>query len=489
MLLKNLIGEDAEKFADLQVRAISRDSKACKKGDVYFCLTADKQKAQQRCAEAFSNGAEIVVSNFQFEGCNCVKVEDVRERFSTACKRFYDNACDKMKMIAICGTNGKTSTSHIVAEMLRRNGKKVGVIGTSGVFYNGKQKECPLTTPDADFLHETFKEMSEDGVECVVMEVSAHAVDQKRVSGITFDVGVLTNITQDHLDYFDTMENYQKTKLSFFNKKNVKKAIVCVDDKRARQLLFHTNIPIVTYGLENPADVFAINVDCSLSGTKFVANVNDSIVGVTTNLVGDYNVYNSLASLAVCQELGLSEKQLADGLNYINPVEGRFNVIKVEDKFAVIDFAHSPDGLYNVLSAAKKMTEGRVFVVFGCGGNRDKTKRPQMGQMAEKLADFVCLTDDNPRLEASYEIISDIEQGMAKPHFVEPNRPKAIRKMLDFARTGDVVIIAGKGAEKYQEIGTVKHPYNDFEEVYKYCRDKKFKSLKNQSKKDEEKIL
>ncbi|MBP3619959.1 MAG: UDP-N-acetylmuramoyl-L-alanyl-D-glutamate--2,6-diaminopimelate ligase [Clostridia bacterium] len=484
MVLKQILSnENLSNFENLEVEGVRQNSQECQGGDIYFSLSKDRAKSLQRCQEALKNGASVVVSEFDCGVKESIKVEDVRDCFAKASKQFYGNACDKMQMIAISGTNGKTSTSHIVGEILRRNGKRVGIIGTSGVFYNGKTKECPLTTPDADFLHKTFKEMYDDGVECVVMEVSAHAIDQKRINGINFDLGVLTNITQDHLDYFKTMEEYEKTKLSFFNKKHIKKAVVCVDDERARKLLYKTNVPISTYGLEYPSDCFAVNVDCGLAGSKFVANVNDAIVNVRSSLVGDYNVYNTLAALLVCQELGLSEKQLSDGMNCISPVEGRFNVINVDGKYAVIDFAHSPDGMFNVLKAARKMTDKKIFVVFGCGGNRDKGKRPQMGKVAEQLADYVCLTNDNPRLESAQDIVGDIEAGMEKPHFVELNRAKAIRKMLDFAREGDVVIIAGKGAEKYQEIGTKKYPYNDFDEVYKYCRDKKFKSLSQEKEK------
>lgn len=455
---------------------ITRDSKTAKKGDVYFCLSKDSTKAKERCEEAKQKGA-IVVS--EFDGSD-VKVEDVRDSFARACKVFYDNACDDLKIVGITGTNGKTTTSRVVAEMLKRNGKNVGVIGTSGVFFNGKHFECPLTTPDADFLHKTFYDMRNEGVEYVVMEVSAHAIDQKRINGINFEIGVLTNVTQDHLDYFQNFETYENTKLSFISKDHIKMAIVCADDISARKLIDYCDVPLLSYGLYSPCDSFAVNVCCTMDGTRFAANVCDSILDIKTNLVGEYNVYNSLAALQVCQCLGLAEQELARGLNFINPVEGRFNVINFTGRYVVIDYAHSPDSMKNVLQTAKKLTDKKVYVVFGCGGNRDKTKRSIMGSMAETYADFVCLTDDNPRLEKSEDIIADIESGMTKPHYVEPDRYKAIVKMINYARPGDIIVVAGKGAEKYQEIGTEKVPYNDFDAVYQYFKD--LDPIKNRGK-------
>ncbi len=465
MILNELIDFVGE-YGELEITGISHNHNTVQIGEIYFCFSEDKNQAKSCVLTALKNGAVVAYSKFNFNLLRTIKIKNVRGEFAKACYNFYGRACDDLKIIGITGTNGKTTTSYIIGEMLKRNGKKVGIIGTSGVFYNGKTFDCPLTTPDADFLHKTFKDMRDDGVEYVIMEVSAHAIQQKRIEGIKFEIGVITNITQDHLDYFKTFENYENVKLSFFKKKFMKKAVLCADDCSVKKLFNTIKIPYKTYGLNNPADTFGIDIYCSINGSHFVANVYDSVVEIKTNLVGNYNVYNALAGLTVCKMLGLSDKELALGLNFINPVEGRFNVINVDGKYVVIDFAHSPDSLMNVLSVARKLTEKRVFVVFGCGGNRDKTKRAKMGEIAEKLADFVCLTDDNPRLENSLDIITDIEKGMKKNHFVEIDRKKAIKKMISLAMPGDIVIIAGKGAEKYQEIGSIKYPYNDFDVIF-----------------------
>ena len=459
-----------ENLQNKDFRSISRDSRTVERGDVYFCLSDDEKLSKQRCDEALKKGATLAVSNFDVLP-NVLKVEDARDVFANACKLCYDRACDKMKLIGVTGTNGKTTTTHIIAEMLARNGKKVGLIGTNGVKYDGKTLDSPLTTPDADFLHKTFFDMQNSGVEYVVMEVSAHALAQKRVDGIKFDVGVLTNVTQDHLDYFKSFENYERAKFDFFTKEHIKQAVVCLDDKTGQKLVQQLEVPVLTYGLVSPSDTFAIDVCCSMNGSHFVGNVCDKIVEIKTNLVGQYNVLNSLAALTVCHCLGLGENELARGLNFVNPVEGRFNVVNFNGKHIVIDYAHSPDSLKNVLQTARSLTNKNVYVVFGCGGNRDKLKRPLMGRIAETNADYVCLTDDNPRLEKSLDIISDIEKGMNKPHMVEPNRASAIRKMIDFAQKDDIIVIAGKGAEKYQEIGTQKFAYNDFDAIYSYFKE------------------
>ncbi len=456
--------------------SISKDCEAVKAGDLFFCLTQDIDKAEKRCKIAHKNGA-TVIGEFAF--CD-FKVKDARREFAQTCKTYYENASDDLKIIGITGTNGKTTTSYVVAEMLKRNGKKVGIIGTSGVFFDGKMLDCPLTTPDADFLHKTFYQMREAGVEYVVMEVSAHAIDQKRIDGINFEIGVLTNITQDHLDYFGNFESYEQTKLRFMTKEHIKMGIVCADDPSAAKLIESADFPILSYGINSPSDAFAINIECSMQDTRFIGNICDCVVDVKTNLIGKHNVFNCLASLQVCQCLGLNEKELACGLNFINPVEGRFNVVNFTGRYVVIDFAHSPDSLKNVLQTAKSLTDKKVYVIFGCGGNRDRTKRAKMGEIAEKYADYVCLTDDNPRLEKSEDIIADIEEGMKKPHFVVQNRSEAIRKMISIARAGDIIVVAGKGAEKYQEIGTEKIPYNDFDAVYQFFKD--LDPLKNRGK-------
>ncbi len=472
MLLRNILDEKIgavqfkEGLLEKKIEKICRDHRDVQEGDVFFCLSADEEKAKDFCKQAEERGASVVISQFELMYENAICVDDVREVFAHACANYYDRACDELRIIGVTGTNGKTTITHLVASVLNKYGKKAAVIGTNGVFFDGKAYECPLTTPDADFLHKTFFELRNKGAEFVVMEVSAHAIEQKRINGINFEIGVLTNITQDHLDYFKTFENYKNTKLKFLSKQHVCQCVICVDDIESRNALHACDVPVLTYGIKNPSDVFAIDLCCTMDGAHFVANVCDSVMEIKTNLIGQYNVENALATLAVCKLLGLDEKQLCEGLGYVLPAEGRFNVINFSGKYVVIDFAHSPDGLEKVLQTAKQLAEGKVFVVFGCGGNRDKLKRSKMGEIAEKLADVVCLTDDNPRFEKSEDIIADIETGMKSAHFVVPRRAEAICKMIESAAVGDIIVVAGKGAEKFQEVNGQKYPFNDFDVVY-----------------------
>lgn len=473
MLLKDIIKQPFKKaeLQNIDIVGVSRDSRQVKANELFYCFSLDQEEALKQCQQALQAKAAAVVCQLPLNLPNCIAAKDVRSEFANACANFYHRACDKLKIIGVTGTNGKTTTTYIIAQILQRNGFKSAVIGTNGVFYNGKVLPCPLTTPDADFLHKTFDVFVKEGVEYVIMEVSAHAIAQKRIDGIKFEIGVLTNITQDHLDYFKTFAAYQKTKLEFLNSIYIKTAVVCADDKSCKSVLNFVNIPMITYGLANPCDAFAMDMCFSIEGTHFLANVNDHVFKVKTNLVGKYNVQNCLAALCVCQKLGLNEKQMQNGLAYMYPVEGRFNVINFTGKFVVIDFAHTPDGLKNVLTTAKSLTNKKVHVVFGCGGNRDKDKRHKMGAIAEKYADSVCLTNDNPRFENPLDIFADIQSGMKKQHFLQPDRMLAIKETLSRAEAGDIIVVAGKGAEKYQEIDGIKTPYNDFDAVYNIFKD------------------
>lgn len=529
--IKNI--EKFELLADFQVKKIEKNHKFLKSGGVYFCLIEDKILARQRCAEALKKHPKIVVSafhrdelfdersqddfsfeseknqnekrvlvkydrseTFQKDKTAFVCVSDVRKCFALSNKLLYHGACDKMKIVGVTGTNGKTSTSFVIAEILEMCGKKVGVIGTNGVYICEKKYPCQMTTPDADFLHKTFLKMWKTGVEYVVMEVSAHAIDQRRICGINFDVGVLTNITLDHLDYFHTFEKYTKTKLDFFKNFDVKFGVFCFDDQ---SVSFHKNefkLPYVSYGTTKKCDYFAKNIAFELEKTEFLLQkkffdkdydcesdqINSKKIGlknkenihqndnfeqikISTKLIGKFNVLNVLASIAVCEKLGLKLPEIKNALEKISPIEGRCNVLKCMGKTVVIDFAHTPDGLENLLKTIKAVCDGKVFLVFGCGGNRDKSKRKIMGEITNAYADEICLTNDNPRDEDSQKIVEQIERGVSKDHFVELDRKKAIKKMIGLAREKDVVVIAGKGAENYQEIRGKKKKYSDFEVV------------------------
>lgn len=336
---------------------------------------------------------------------------------------------------------------------------------------DGEFIDTGFTTPDPDILHSIFQNMQKQGVEYVVMEVSAHALALEKMEGIKFDVAVLTNISQDHLDFFGTMENYEKAKYKLFSLSRSRFGVVCADGVNMNKFMKACQIPVCSYGINSPSDVFAIDIKQSLQGSEFICNCNDEVMIVKTPLAGEFNVQNALAAISTCSALGIEKEVILRELKYAPMVDGRFNVLSGEGKRVVVDFAHTPDGLEKIIKNVRALTEGRVITVFGCGGNRDSSKRPIMGKIATSLSDQVVFTSDNPRFEEPMDIIKDIEKGAVVNNYViQPDRRKAIAMALDAAKENDTVIIAGKGAEKYQDIKGEKHPYDDYSEVYNYFR-------------------
>lgn len=473
MLLKDLVSEVDIKLDEFQeeieIKNIEISLENVKKGDLFFDLKGD-----QNINKAIDKGASFVIKygkKNKSEGKRVFIHSDPRRLFALLSKKLCWNACDKLKIIGITGTNGKTSITKLVADILKSVGKKVGTIGTMGCEFLGRHIETGFTTPDPNLLHSLFLKMYRSGVEYVVMEVSAHSIFLKKLEGIRFEILALTNITQDHLDFFGSMENYASTKLSFFKKEHAKQGVICIDDPFALRLLGKTDIPLITYGVENPSDIFAIDMQSEFSGSEFICNCLDEVFRIDTRLVGDYNILNCLCAIAVARLLGVEIDDIVDGVASSQPESGRFNIISFSGINVVIDYAHTPDGLEKILQTAKPLCKGKLNLLFGCGGNRDTLKRPIMGGISESYADKVFLTSDNPRFEDPLQIIRDIECGMSKQnHEVCVDRKIAIYTALSNCNEGDCLIIAGKGAEKYQDIKGQKFAYSDFDEIFKFFR-------------------
>lgn len=472
MLLNDLIGDDGEIVGDknVEINSLTFKSAEVKKGSLYFCLKGENFDGHNFAREVSSLGASaIVVEKLQQVNIPQVLVKNTRSALSKFCAKFYQNPEKSLKFIGITGTNGKTTSTFIIKSILKEAGYKVGVIGTQGKFINGRSYKTNLTTPDPTELFATLRKMVDMKVDYVVMEASAHAIYLNKLDGITFEVGVITNITQDHLDFFNTMKHYEKTKISFLNSKHVKTAVVNIDDSRIRNNLSKINVPTISYGLNNPSDVFALDIEKSLSCSKFVVNALDSVFKVECNLVGQFNVYNILAGISTCYALGVNEKTIIRGLKKVKAPLGRFSVINLsKDITVIIDFAHTPDGMENVLKTIKDVYFEKLICVFGCGGNRDTGKRSIMGSIAEKYSNYVVITSDNPRFEDPSKILDDIEKGMKKDNHIKiVDRREAIKYALTLVQDGGVIALLGKGAELYQDINGVKTPYNDFEEIEK----------------------
>lgn len=477
MILKNVLKDITfvadEKLLGENVSGIEIDSRKVKSGDVFVALVGEKSDGNLFISQALENGAVAVVTDSKnTKGKNVVYVSSCRKAYSIMCKNFFDRCCDKLKIVAVTGTNGKTTTTSLIAEILRYNNIKTGLIGTLGA---GEDKDSLVdtgfTTPDPFILHKLFKQMFEDGCKWVIMEASAHSLALDKLEGITFEMGVLTNITEDHLDYFGDMQTYANAKMKLFESGRVKLGIICGDDELSVQKSMLSQVPTIFYGTKDFNDVKATHIKSTFAGSCFDCNYLGKTQKIETSLVGNYNIQNTLASIAVTRSLGLNESQVFRGVKTLTMVEGRFNVIKIntgkKQTNVVIDYAHTPDGLENVLKTAKSLSNAPLVVVFGCGGNRDKLKRPIMGEIASKYADYVVLTSDNPRYENPLDIIGQIKQGVKGECEVIENRSQAIRKTINKFDDGQTIVIAGKGGEKYQEINGEKFSFNDFNEVQK----------------------
>lgn len=466
-LIKNLeakvIGE-----TNLDILDITYNSKKVKKGSLFVCLCGENSDGHDFAKDAERNGAAAILCEKQVQvNIPQIIVSSTRKALSKVFSCFYDNPQNKLKIIGLTGTNGKTTTSFLIKSILEESGKKVGLIGTQGAFIGKQFFQTGLTTPDPQLLFKLLKQMVDFGVEYVVMEVSAHALALDKTEGIVFEVGVLTNLTQDHLDFFKTMENYKRAKFKLFEENKIKSAVLNFDDEFGRKLAETITVPFLSYSLNNPSDVFAAKIGNKNGKNKFIVNILDNVFDVESNLIGEFNIYNSLAAASVAAMLGCSTKQIKNGLERLLGVEGRLNRFNLSNGVvAFIDFAHTPDGIEKALNAIRELKFKQIITVFGCSGNRDKDKRHKMGQIAEKLSDYVVLTTDNPRFENPELILDDIEIGMEKTaHTRFVSREQAIGFALTLAKKGDCVAILGKGAETYQDINGVNVPYSDFEVV------------------------
>lgn len=478
-----------EKFDDFEINGIKIDSRLVEKGDVFIALSGENFDGNDYIEKAFEKGAICAISDKDYQDKRVIKVENSRSAYAIMSKNFFDKACDRLRIIAITGTNGKTTTSNLCADILRKSGYKVGVIGTLGAKIDGDFKETGFTTPDPFLLHSILKNMSEKSVDFVVMEASAHALALNKLDGIKFEVGLITNITEDHLDFFGDMDSYADAKFKLFEKGRTVLGIYCDDKDYIDRLKEKSGVRLLSYGFNDSCDFQGKIIKKNFHSSRFVCkDYKNKAFAIETNLQGQFNIENALASIAICRSLGISYYNIIDAFKEIQPVEGRFNIIKNGNVNIVVDFAHTPDGLEKVLETAVELAEGKVVAIFGCGGNRDSLKRPIMGKIASKYADEIILTCDNPRYEDPMKIIEDIAKGISGlPYRIIQNRRKAIEFALNHYKNNETIIIAGKGAERYQEIEGVKYPYNDFEVINEFISKEKelLKNRETPSKKNE----
>lgn len=464
-LIKDLECEKLTEDKDVEISGLATDPDMVSEGDLFIAYKGANFDLNEHIQTAIKNGAVAVVcERNEVEYLPCAVVKDGRRAVARLARSFYGYADKKLKIIAVTGTNGKTTTCHMLKSIFDENGNKTAIVGTLGIAYGDIFIAPELTTPDPICMHGIFADMVASGVEYVFMEVSAHALYFDKLLGVHFNAGVFTNCTQDHLDFFNDMQSYENAKLKLFEGDLCERMIVNADDNLGAKII-KSKKNVITYGLENPSDCFAVNIVDGLSGSSFVINLFDELYDVSLNMPAKCNVYNALAAATCARVLGVKLEVIAKGLSNLKSVSGRLErVAKYNGGQVFVDFAHTPDGLEKSLSSLKELCKGNLYCVFGCGGNRDRGKRPLMGEIAARIADFVVITSDNPRYEDPYSIISQIEEGVRKvkgKYVAVTDREIAIEYSLNLLEKDDILLIAGKGGENYQEIMGVKHSYND----------------------------
>ena len=495
-LIEYLDYKDLINFKNIDITGISYNSKTTKKGDIFICLVGEHTDGHEYAQSAIENGAAALLVERKVQGTKIpqVVVSSTRHKIADIADRFYSSPSKGINLIGITGTNGKTTVIHLIQKIFEENSEKCALIGTLGykLSSNGEYRDAKHTTPQAPELQATLRMIKDvEKIDNVVMEVSSHALDQNRVGGCRFNGAVLTNLTQDHLDYHITMENYFEAKALLFRNlsraitsrdtegnpicdENSPFAIINTDDDYAEKFLsvVPEGVRKFTYGVKQQSDVMAKNINFSLNGAEFTLVENGNEHSVNLHMNGMFSVYNVLAAVTASLAMGIDIKVALKALQNVKGVAGRFEVV-VKKPLVIVDYAHTPDGLENVLKSAREITpkDGNLICLFGCGGDRDATKRPKMGAIAEKLADKIVITSDNPRTEDPQTIITDIIAGLKSVNtesvIVEPDRGTAIGLLKTIANNNDVVVIAGKGHEDYQILKDKTIHFDDREEARK----------------------
>ena len=473
MLIQGLY--DLPNQADCDITGLTLDSRMLQPGELFLACQGTQQDGRKFINDAVQKGAKAILAEatedqlYFHDNIPVIPIKNLNHQISEIAARFYGHPAKSLNIIGVTGTNGKTSCSHFIAQALQQLTIPCGIIGTLGTGLYGALKGGSLTTPDAVTLQKTFAEFLNKGIQHVAMEVSSHSIDQGRVENVPFIAGVFTNLTRDHLDYHGTMEAYGAAKRKLFENPLLQYSVINNDDAYGQQML--AMLPQqnkFTYGVKNKSAVSANHIALDLSGIR--AHVT-SLWGegqLQVGLIGQFNLHNILAVMTTLCLLKIPFETVLQSLSALSPVPGRMQTLGGKEKpLVVVDYSHTPDSLEKALSALRPHCQGRLYCVFGCGGDRDRGKRPIMAKIAEQYADVVIVTDDNPRTEDPAQIAAEIMQGFSTSNQVilQHDRSKAIRDVIQYAQAGDCILIAGKGAETYQQIGDKKIPFSDIEKV------------------------
>lgn len=475
-IIKNINVVEVLNYKDIDIKGISYNSNTINSHEIFVCLKGEHVDGHNFAQSAFEKGAVALMCekplNIEIPQ---IIVRSTQESIADLAAIFYHNPTRSLNLMGVTGTNGKTTVAHLVQKIFEQNSKKCALIGTLGYKFSSKDDylEAKHTTPQAPQMQETLQKILNSEIANVITEVSSHALEQFRVKNCEFSTAIFTNLTQDHLDYHITMDNYFNAKAKLFsNLKEGSNAIINLDDKYANKLIQKVpqNVNVITYAVNNDADVMAKNVEFMSDGVSFDVKYKDVSLNFKLHLNGMFSVYNCLAAIGTALSNGINLNIIKEALEETRSVAGRFEIVQT-NPMVIVDYAHTPDGLENILRAARELTpqDGNLICLFGCGGNRDCTKRPKMGKIAQQLADKIIITSDNPRSEDPQQIITDILSGLAlinpKTVFVEPDRHLAIKLLKDISSENDVLVLAGKGHENYQILADKTIHFDDREEV------------------------
>ncbi|MDR7857185.1 UDP-N-acetylmuramoyl-L-alanyl-D-glutamate--2,6-diaminopimelate ligase [Tissierella sp.] len=465
---------------DINITGIKDDSRKIEKGNLFIAQKGFTVDGHNFIDMAIQNGARAIVVEENItvdKDITVIKVKDSVNALAKFSGIFHKEPWNELEMIGITGTNGKTSTTYFIKSIFEKNKKKVGIIGTIGAVIDRELIPIKNTTPNSLTIHELLKEMVDANSDTCIMEVSSHSLELKRVEYINYQVGLFTNLTKDHLDYHETMEKYFNSKLKLFYKTS-KCNIINMDDIYGKKIIdvVGNRVPILTYGLKNTADIYASHIEFTLSKVRFTLNTPKGSRNILLNVPGEFSVYNGLAAASCAYAYDIDLDTIKDGLESVEGVKGRFEVVPTNTDYTVIiDFAHTADGLDKVLTVIDQFAEGRKIVVFGAGGNRDKTKRPEMGETVGKHADLSIVTSDNPRNEDPEMIIEDVLVGTKKVNgkYVKiVDRAEAIKYALDNAMPKDIILLAGKGHEAYTIVKDKTIQFDEKQIVLDYLNNK-----------------
>src|SRR3989339_1012827 len=473
-------------FYDREISGITYDSRKVSQDYIFAAMHGSKEEGAKYIEDAISKGAVAILTD------NKTNIEkdiiylisnDVSESLGLMSSRFYNNPSKNMKIYAVTGTNGKTTITYLLEKIFKDANIKLGVIGTIFYRFGDISITAPNTTPLSSDLHELLSKMKKYGADGAVIEASSHALVQNRISGCEIDVAIFTNLTQDHLDYHKTMDEYKEAKFLLFSKflknssKEKKYSIINVDDNSGKELVKKASGIVITYGIKSEADLRATEILLNKDKTSFNIEFGDKKIKIETKLIGRHNVYNILAAFGCAYSQNINVEVICSSIKDFETVPGRFESVNAGQPYTVIvDYAHTPDALGNLIMAARTIKHKRVISVFGCGGDRDRTKRPLMGEISARMSDYTIITSDNPRCEKPERIALDVEVGFQRikcsNYEVIIDRATAIEKAISMCDKDDVLLIAGKGHENYQIIGDIKIPYNDKDVVISYLGDR-----------------